>query len=332
MTPERSDPSSPTGLGSAAPDPADERPATGTGERPDAVADERPAPEAEQGSVTAPADGRYLTTFLLFFMIMVPLGCSDDIARILHLTGLETRLDGVLLSIANAVLLATGRRDCSERRRRKLTWSISGSVILLLIDIGYPLLGESLVAEFVVQLAYVLPMLMLVVAAVSPDILAVDPRDHRLRIDHANLADLKHCIPLFVGLVAEWFAEIYWRHVVVAEPGGVADHEFYFQIGETIPLLLVAVGIEAGVFARSAVNPIRRAVTQLTVGILSLGELAALFVLLLPPERYEKDHRLVDALQYPAFMLGIYAAVTAVSLLVANVMSRREDGAPTPAR
>jgi hypothetical protein len=124
------------------------------------------------------------------------------------------------------------------------------------------------------------------------------------------------------------------------------NQEYFAQLSQVIPLLLVAVGVEARLFERLRGEPIARAITYFTVGILCLSEAFVLSALV------RSNSSCGDVLtpwhEYIAFVLSAYASATALMLLVTGLVTdpgnrrssnaaqrrrrrRRREGMPTPA-
>jgi len=58
---------------------------------------------------------------------------------------------------------------------------------------------------------------------------------------------------------------------VIWHPNTISQ-EYFAQVSQIIPLLLVATGLEASLFRRNVDNPVRRAMTILTIAVLCVGE------------------------------------------------------------
>lgn len=156
-------------------------------------------------------------------------------------------------------------------------------------------------------------------------------------------------LPLLVGTLAAYVGSvIYWHEL---EPGamrtaadprivemsegltasqvdalcvGAVDQEYFAQLSQVIPLLLVAVGLEAGFFTRFK-EPVPRAMAIFTFLILCVGEVLAISAL---PEPNQGCGEILYGLhEYTAFILTLEACFVALATLVwALVVGRSRDG------
>ena len=96
---------------------------------------------------------------------------------------------------------------------------------------------------------------------------------------------------------------------------GAVASEYFSALSQVIPLLLVAVGIEAGVFKASLKDDVPRAMTITTVVILCVAEVLALSALV-SPNRGSPNEILSEWHEYLTFFVTWEACFIALSLLV----------------
>jgi hypothetical protein len=130
-------------------------------------------------------------------------------------------------------------------------------------------------------------------------------------------------LPLLVGTLAAYVgASVYWSGLgqlavrVSDDPQacvGAIDQQYFAQLAQVIPLLLVAVGLEARFFRRFLSDPVQRAMTLATVALLCIAELFTIGAL---TRRNQGCGQLLHPVfEYATFLLTLEAcAVALVSL------------------
>ena len=94
---------------------------------------------------------------------------------------------------------------------------------------------------------------------------------------------------------------------------GAIRPEYFSNVSQVIPLLLVALGIERRFFERFLRETVQRAITMFTVLVLCIGELLALSVL---PSPNQGCGRVLSAPhEWIAFTTTVFACSTALMLL-----------------
>jgi hypothetical protein len=134
-------------------------------------------------------------------------------------------------------------------------------------------------------------------------------------------------LPLFVGTLAAYVGSTLWDnvldrhaqrdgyiHMMIVDCHGAINQQYFAQISQIIPLLLVGVGLEAKVFERLLKEPTQHAMTILTVVILCIGELLALSTL--PLSNADCGQLLKPWHEYSAFIITLYASSVALAMLV----------------
>ncbi|MFB9530586.1 hypothetical protein [Nonomuraea roseola] len=117
-------------------------------------------------------------------------------------------------------------------------------------------------------------------------------------------------LPLVVGMLAAFTASTIWDHLLMKS----VEQEYFAQVSQIIPLLLIAVGFEARFFDRLRQGAIERTLTLVTVITLCVGE--ALAISALTVEELHAWH------EYAAFIGTVQAwSVALVTLLWALTRS-----------
>lgn len=147
-------------------------------------------------------------------------------------------------------------------------------------------------------------------------------------------------LPLLIGTFAAWVAGGLWDYALnTPGPPPTADPavqvvpsrlggEFFAQLSQVIPLLLVALAIDARFFRQPTHGRTERAAGIVTVAMMCLGEVVVLTVLAVPWPRQSLDgwHEFI------AYVLGLEAALVGIVTLVwvatESVRTRSPSGQP----
>lgn len=149
--------------------------------------------------------------------------------------------------------------------------------------------------------------------------------------------DFYSVVPLLAGTLVAYLGSVVWDSYRVMTPAcavsdtpcaGLIDQEYFAQLSQIIPLILIAVGLEAGFFRRNFTSPARRAVTINTVLILCLGEVMAISAL---PLKNEGDALLSPWHEYFAFVVTLEAVFVGIAVVIWILVSR-DDTAPLQSR
>lgn len=84
-------------------------------------------------------------------------------------------------------------------------------------------------------------------------------------------------LPLAFGVLAAFLASTFWEYLF--DPAKGVHQEYFAQVSQIIPLLLIAVGLEARFFDQLRRGAIERTLILVTVIILCLGEMLAISAL-----------------------------------------------------
>jgi len=284
---------------------------------------------AQTEDVTAtgrePRTGALITVFALFAL----LAFSEDLVDItqfgfdFHLGDLTFGL--VVLALDVIVLIwiaAAGRR--SRRKGGRSTgknsavafgaswaWWAFGSIWVLALDSFRLLLlqgGIPLLPDLGLLLAY-LPGL----SALLAFTLDINPiqalRARNVAAASERLDDLMAAVSLVIGTGAAYIGmRVYGTEI------GTIDKEYFAQVSQVIPLLIVALGFERRWFEiRAGSHPVRWGVGAYTVLILVIGEALAISAL---PNDPDEEGGLYEWHEYTAFAVTLYACFVALSTLV----------------
>ena len=218
-------------------------------------------------------------------------------------------------------------------------------------------------------LVYLLALACLLAAMLGASPLAVVWKRAREAHGEAAWSRLIAALPLFIGTAAAYVASLVWNLVLnnsaarsfaeagqiisrqVGAPqeqtrnesnadvfallngicGGAVDQEYFAQISQLIPLLLIAVGLEAGFFDRFRQASVDRAAIIATVLILFVGEVMSLSAL--PLSNQGCLGTMSPWHEYTAFILTAEACFVAIATLIWALIPRSEaarNGASPP--
>jgi hypothetical protein len=139
----------------------------------------------------------------------------------------------------------------------------------------------------------------------------------------ASRARFRPVVPLLVGTLAAYFGGEVWDFLLEDGSGrGNIDQQFFAQASQVIPLLLVALTLEANFFKDRLQEPTQRAVTIVTVLVLCVGEVLAISAL----SRSNETGELLNGWhEYIAFMMTLEAIFVALSTLVWAALPEAPD-------
>ncbi len=204
---------------------------------------------------------------------------------------------------------------------------VAGAALMLLLDVLWVDAVDNANIErgwkIALSLVWIVPLALLAcyVLAVDPLKLWVafrraerppvaDPNDPL----HAELVRARDkvvsTLPLVIGVAATYIAqELYFEELPRI------DREYFAQMSEVIPVLLVALAIDASFLSAEArVSTTRWAISVYAVTVLVAAE--ALAISALPVDNKSEGELLYHAHQYLAFSLTIYGCFVALAALV----------------
>ncbi|WP_326559531.1 hypothetical protein [Micromonospora sp. NBC_01796] len=162
--------------------------------------------------------------------------------------------------------------------------------------------------------------------------------------DGGPVVDFSLMVPLVLGTFAAYLGAEYWDVLYTQywnelhnyspgeagspPPQSPVDHEYFAQVSQVIPLLLIAIGFEARHFHRHGRSPVGRAATIVTVLMLCVAEAMVLTVL---PNADPTKTVAAGWHEYAAFMISIEACLIGLAMLLWALIPKREPIAqPAP--
>lgn len=246
-------------------------------------------------------------------------------------------VDFGLLLLLLLPTLALQRSLLGGRHWGLLRWWAVGGVLMLALDATVALaVPDDPLTIFGSLLARVGACAILFAATVGANPWRVLTRNGR-EIDPDGWRRFLPAVPLLVGTYAAYVGASVWfglnesavRSVAeameVARREGVAGQvndlcvgaikpEYFAQLSQVIPLLLVALGVERRFFERLLKEPVQRALTIFTVLLLCTGEAIAIAALTSPNQGCGKV--LYYWQEYTAFLMTLLACFIALATLV----------------
>ena len=232
--------------------------------------------ERTRGSLDRPA-------ILAVFLLVLGLTYSDDIVELIFAGAgnLGAYPQWIVLLIDGALVLAAAllkwRMETRARRGDALSWrefaSILwrswwplGTALVIVGQIFVAVLGSALWVDLVASAILTVAMSLLLVAALDVG----SPSARRWR-------DSNWIAPLVLGTLVVQVASSLWFPVInlQGECADTVSRDFFGQMVQVIPMLLVTLGIEMGYLqrAQSLRTPGQRAAPVLTVAMLCLAEI-----------------------------------------------------------
>ncbi len=278
---------------------------------------------------------RHVLALVVVFLTFILLAFSGDfLEATLYLAGREAPppvllvVDGALLILVGVVTAALHwPYDSVSRLRLAICWS-NGALLTLAPDVIWALA----IAEDRYHVAVDLWLAPVYIASLSALALAVvgAPPVKRRPAD-GEWGTFRAVVPLLVGTTAAYMGSTAWGWyldpLAIRSPdpsgdctGGV-DQEYFAQLSQVIPLLLVALGIEAGLFRSRPRHTVERSVAILTVLVLCIAE--ALAISALPVSNDACRQLLSPWHEYVAFVTTLEASFVALAVLFSALLADR---------
>jgi hypothetical protein len=281
------------------------------------------------------------------FLLLVPLAFSEEFTQaIADASGTETppfavlAWDTALIVVLSVTVGAVWRKHSPRARPVLKRWWWLGAVLTLAIDFLAGALkafadidqavNMPLWAVVLILLGYLVSLVMLIAGAVAATPYALFRTKLRYR-DPPAWSRLQATIPLIVGVAGAWTASVVWDRVLDPRRAedchdaiGVINQEYFAQLSQVIPLLLIAIGLEAGIFRSLLSKPSPRAMVVMTVVLLAVAEMLAISAL---PWSNVGCDRLASWHEYIAFIVTVDACLVALAWLVWALLQRAK---PTP--
>lgn len=278
---------------------------------------------------------RHVLALVVVFLTFILLAFSGDfVDATLDLTGREAP-PPVILVVDSALLLLVGVVTAAlhwpyervSRRRLLICWS-NGALLTLAPDVIWALT----IAKDRYHVAVDLWLASVYIASLSVLALAVvGAPPVRRRHAGGDWTAFRAVVPLLVGTTAAYLGSTVWgwhlNPLAIRFPdrngdctGGV-NQEYFAQLSQVIPLLLVALGIEAGLFRSRTRQTVERSVAILTVLILCIAE--ALAISALPVSNDDCRQLLSPWHEYVAFVTTLEASFVALAVLFSALLADR---------
>ena len=306
-------------------------------------------------------------TFIAVFLLLIPLAYSDEIVDVpLDAFSVEgwrwtlVALDAVLLALVLQCKRVIRLHLNHPPRVRIFLWWLSGAALTLGLDVMVTIqwqgVGVRMGPDLVASILYTISLTLLIAATVDASPLVLVRQFRAKRSD--EWMRLRVAIPLLIGTLAAYVGSTIWAHglnrhatrvlapldqnhvkeftlpeqqnLLATMCSGAVDQEYFAQVSQVIPLLLVALGVEAGFFWRLMRAPAHRAMTITTVFVLCIGEVLALSAL--PKSGKGCGDVLHGWHEHIAFVFTLEACFIALATLVWVLVVRpapeNEDGVP----
>ncbi|BBX02221.1 hypothetical protein BST36_13985 [Mycolicibacterium moriokaense] len=264
------------------------------------------------------------------FLLVLGLTYSDDIVEFVYAGAGDldaypqwvTALVDVGLVLAAALLkwrMERLERPGAELRWREFapilwrSWWPVAATLVVAVHIIQAMLGAGLWVDMVASGCFTVAMALLLIDSLAAGSGARNWREH------------SWIVPIVLGTLVVQVASSLWFPVINRQ-GECADtisRDFFAQMVQVIPMLLVTLGIELGYLQRGQAvrTPGQRAAAVLTVAMLCVAEMLTFSMLV--------TDRVACGLaatlhEYVAFMVSVQASAIALATLVWLLLSERE--------
>lgn len=292
--------------------------------------------------MTAATDKRTWPALIAVFIASFPLAFSgevlQDIFEVMRGAGFSVPwprlwlivIDVVLLLIILGATLWLWLRNGWPRASIWAWWIVGAGLTLALDTLTTNGQESNPWANLATSLGYVASLAILLAAVFKADPIELFRRPIVRKDDRQAWKEFRGTLPLLVGTLAAYVGSTVWNSVLEhsakrsscgMECHGAVTPEYFAQLSQVIPLLLVAVGIEAGIFKTSLKSSVPRAMTITTVVILCVAEVLALSALP-SPNHGDSSDVLYKWHEYFAFIVTWEACFIALSMLVWVLVSR----------
>jgi hypothetical protein len=329
------------------------------------VPDNQDEPNARREREASPQRGG--AALVAVFIAFVPLAFSEDVLwAAFEPTGKERPwwallvADTLLLTLIGYLAWWIQQNYPVRADHRTLPiwiwWTVGGGLTLALdavVTWGW-VFRDRILDHLGTSLLYAIFLAILVAATVGVNPWKLLTPNGRAT-NHEAWKRFRPALPLLIGTFAAYVGSVvYWHEL---DPGsirtladaraaagsqdlagavinnlcvGAVHQEYFAQLSQVIPLLLVALGVEAGFFKPLLEDPVSRAMTIFTVVMLCVGEALAISALPEPNEGCEDLLYLLH--EYAAFILTLEACFVALAALVwALVVSTKDKDKSTMA-
>jgi hypothetical protein len=277
------------------------------------------------------------------------LAAAYDAANVVQPGWVLPATDAMLLALLLALTLWLWCRVIQLPSWRIRAWWAVAAVATLGLDTAdhYLISRGSMLVDLGAALLYIFLLAILLAAIVGASPILVLTPDGRRR-DPVGWQRFRSCLPLLVGTTAAYVSSITWdlqlsqhairtmddaRDYAADKPNlidglsssqlnvtlnglcrGAIDPQYFAQISQVLPLLLIALAFEAKFFEWLRSDPVSRAMGTVTVVILALAELLTISVL--PKSNKGCEDVLYAWHEYAAFLVTSEAAAVALTSII----------------
>lgn len=293
------------------------------------------------------------SAFLVLFVLFLPFAFSEEFATAIseargddplsidQTAWLLPAIDATLLFFVVLPITVHIWIKSPWRRTHWLWWIVGAGATLVLDAFRTGYLGDRHGEVDEIPLAWDVPLSVLYIFAFALLVggtFGVSPKGFLDREDPAR-PDFLATVPLLVGLLVGYLAGDLWNQSIsglaerdegwteVQECGtnilvdgrpnpcqAAVDPEYFAQLSQIIPLILIGVGLEAGFFKQTVKSPVQRAALTLTIVVLLLGEVLAILTLPYPKEG-DPDQLVSEWWEFFAFVFVVQAAAVGLATL-----------------
>ncbi|SER80643.1 hypothetical protein [Actinokineospora terrae] len=193
-----------------------------------------------------------------------------------------------------------------EPGRGIMAWWLFGATLTLTTDALaiWVVPPRTLWFDLVSALIYALGLAMLVSTTIdTKPMLLVSAKTREALVD--EWSRLQAAVPLLVGTTGAYLATVWWEYML--QPTSGVEQEFFAQMSQVIPLLIVALGLEARFYHDTLNDP---TIAMFSLAILCFGEVFALSALV------PNTRAIYDWHSYVAFLVTVEACFVALVTLV----------------
>jgi hypothetical protein len=266
---------------------------------------------------------------LAVFLMVVAFTYNDEVVEMAHAGagGYVAYSRWIVLLVDCAIVLCAAglkwRMEARENPSGTMSWQKflprllhspwpSGVALMVALHIVMVFLPFNLAVDITVSMLFTVSMSLVLVAALDVGTLGADRSRHRDWI-----------LPVLLGTLVVQVAAALWFPVLDVEGNcaGTVSTDFFSQMVQVIPMLLVTLGIELGVLRRSSPlrTPGQRAAPILTVVMLCVAEILS-FSMLVASDRTACGVA-ATMHEFAAFVLSVQATSIALVTLVWLLMT-----------
>lgn len=287
------------------------------------------------------------------FLVFLPLAFSEELAQGLYeaianpsyqqlrpLWALPA-LDALLLLLFLAVAVRQWRRAADGPRRSLVLWWMAAAMGTIGLDVMLEMVARSRYAKLPGAMMWIDIASSMAYVALSAILLAttfgIVPARRRTRDVSDEARERREgfgaALPLLIGTLAAYIAGAIWDRylecthgVPYSSCGGSINTEYFAQLSQVIPILLIAVGLESRLYRRIIDGPAYGMVI-VAVLVLTFGEILAITALT-RADGQAPGVTLNGWHEYFAFVVSIEALFVGVATLIWAITLRSRESEP----